>query len=115
MKKDRTGEYFRATELAVGVFRADMALYLRKSEMLGQRFLLTRRGFAVGGLVPPMDLHALEKVTFEAERDRDMRLERNRQRLTWLEQAREKARLGDVDDWNPERYYPDIGYRPKMD
>ncbi|MBV6635188.1 MAG: hypothetical protein KI788_04690 [Mameliella sp.] len=92
---------FRATELPAGVFRAEMARYLRKLEMIGDRFLITRSGQVVAGLVSPWDVQALEEIYQRDREERERRLRERSNHLTWLEEAREKARRGEDVEWRP--------------
>ncbi|WP_167647264.1 hypothetical protein [Mameliella alba] len=92
---------FRATELLAGVFRAEMARYLRKLEMIGDRFLITRSGQVVAGLVSPWDVQALEEIDQRDREERERRLRERSNHLTWLEEAREKARRGEDVEWRP--------------
>jgi antitoxin (DNA-binding transcriptional repressor) of toxin-antitoxin stability system len=93
--------FFRATELPAGQFRADMSRYLRRLEMMGDRYLVTRNGRVVAGLVTPWDVHALEEVDLRDKTERDRRLREQSNHMTWLEEAREKARRGENVEWQP--------------
>ena len=92
---------FRASELGAASFRREMALYLRKLEMQGGRYLLTRHGRVVAGLVSPIDVHALEEVDARSKVERDRRLRDTSYHQSWLEEAREKARRGEDVEWSP--------------
>ncbi|KUF09161.1 hypothetical protein [Pseudoponticoccus marisrubri] len=92
---------FRAPEIPAGRLRDELSLYLRKLEMQGQRYLITRHGRVVAGLVPPWELHALEEVVHRSAAERRRRLEASDRHMTWLEQAREKARRGEDVSWDP--------------
>ena len=92
---------FRASELGAASFRKEMALYLRKLEMQGGRYLLTRHGRVVAGLVSPWDVHALEEVDARTKVERDRRLRESHLHHNWLEEAREKARRGEDVEWGP--------------
>ena len=93
--------FFRATELPAGQFRAEMSRYLRRLEMIGDRYLVTRNGQVVAGLVSPWDVQALEEVDQRGKAERDRRLHERSLHLTWLEEAHEKARRGEDVEWTP--------------
>lgn len=93
--------FFRATELPSGQFRAEMSRYLRRLEMLGDRYLITRSGQVVAGLVSPWDVQALEEVDQRDKAQRDRLLRERSNHMTWLEEAREKARRGEDVEWKP--------------
>ncbi|SMX43435.1 hypothetical protein [Maliponia aquimaris] len=95
------GTGFVASELSVADFRKEMALYLRRLEMQGGRYLLTRHGRVVGGLVSPWDVHALEEVDKRDKAERERRLQAHARHGNWLEEAREKARRGEDVEWSP--------------
>lgn len=95
------GTGFVASELPVADFRKELALYLRKLEMQGGRYLITRHGRVVAGMVSPWDVHALEQVDARDRAERDRRLKERARHINWLEEAREKARRGEDVDWTP--------------
>lgn len=90
---------FQSPELSSAKLRRDLSFYLRKMEMQGDRFLITRNGTAVAGLVTPWDLHALDEVDCRSRQEIERRAHEHTQHMRWLEEAREMARRGEDVQW----------------